>query len=100
MPVLIKDCEGLEWAFLADTTDTEVLEPRTLSEAKRRLDWALWEQAIEEELASLKAAGTWHMEELPPRVNVIGSKWVFKAKNDASGWVVCYKVHLVAQGFS
>ncbi len=100
MPALVEDCKGLEWAFLADTTDAEVLEPCTLSEAKHHPDWALWEQAIEEELASLKAAGTWCMEEPPPGVNVIGSKWVFKAKKDASGWVVRYKARLVAQGFS
>jgi hypothetical protein len=33
-------------------------------------------------------------------VNVIGFKWVFKAKKDASRRVICYKAHLVAQGFS
>jgi hypothetical protein len=100
MPVLIEDCEGLKWAFLADTADTEALEPRTLSEAKRHLDWALWEQAIEEELTSLKAVGTWHMEEPPPGANVISSKWVFKAKKDTSSRVVHYKARLVVQGFS
>ena len=41
MPTLVEDCEGLKWAFLTDTTDAEVLELRTLSEVKRRLDWVL-----------------------------------------------------------
>ena len=31
---------------------------------------------------------------------MIESKWVFKAKKDATGSVVCYKAQLVAQGFS
>jgi hypothetical protein len=40
------------------------------------------------------------LEEAPPRVNVISSKWVLKAKKDAASNIVCYKAHLVAQGFS
>jgi hypothetical protein len=48
----------------------------------------------------LRKAGTWTLEHAPPGANVIGSKWVFKAKKDASGKVVCHKARLVAQGFS
>ena len=33
-------------------------------------------------------------------MNIIGSKWVFKAKKDAIGFIACLKAHLVAQGFS
>lgn len=38
------------------------------------------------------------MEPLP-RVNVVGSKWVFRAKKDAKGIVVHKKARLVVQGF-
>jgi hypothetical protein len=100
MPTLLEDFEGLEYAFAAETADAEALEPRSLDEAKRRPEWPLWEKAIEEELATLKAAGTWKLEEAPAGANVIGSNWVFKAKKDAAGNVVCYKARLVAQGFS
>jgi hypothetical protein len=55
---------------------------------------------IEEELSTLKAAGTWRLEEAPPRANIIGSKWVFKAKKDAASNIARYKAWLVAQGFS
>jgi hypothetical protein len=48
----------------------------------------------------LEAAGTWEVVDLPQAVNVVGSKWVFKAKKDAAGNVVRYKARLVAQGFS
>jgi transposase InsO family protein len=99
-PTLLEDFEGLEHAFAVETADAEALEPRTLAEAKRRPEWPLWEKAIEEELATLKAAGTWRLEAAPPGANVIGSKWVFKAKKDAAGNVVRYKARLVAQGFS
>ena len=33
-------------------------------------------------------------------VNIVGSKWVFRAKKDAAGNVIRYKARLVAQGFS
>jgi hypothetical protein len=100
VPALLEDFEGLEQALAAEIADMEALEPRTLAEAKRRPDWPLWEKAIEEELSTLKAAGTWRMEEAPPGANIIGSKWVFKAKKDAAGNIARYKARLVAQGFS
>src|SRR6266702_2595793 len=52
--------------------------------------------------AKMKRWPTWPrtLEHAPPGANVIGSKWVFKAKKDASGKVVRYKARLVAQGFS
>ena len=58
----------------------------------------LWEKAIEGELATLNAAGTWELEEALPGANVIGSKWAFKlegkAKKDATGRIVRYKARL------
>ena len=98
--VLLEDFEGFEEALLAETSDVEALEPRMLAEAKCRLDWPLWEKAIQEELETLKKAETWRLETPPPEANVIGSKWVFKAKKDAAGNIACYKARLVAQGFS
>jgi len=99
-PAMHEDFEGMEFIFAAETADAEALEPRMLTEAKRRPDWPSWEKAIKEELATLKAAGTWRLEEAPPGANIISSKWVLKAKKDAAGNVVRYKARLVAQGFS
>ena len=66
---------------------------------KRSLDWPSWEKAIYEELAVLKAAGTWKMVNAPEGANIIGSKWVFRAKKNAASVVVRYKARLVMQGF-
>jgi len=55
---------------------------------------------MEEELTILNNTGIWELVDPPSGANIIGSKWVFKAKKDAVGNVVHYKVHLVAQGFS
>ena len=99
-PALLEYFEGMEFVFTAEMADAEALKPRTLAEAKRRPDWPLWEKAIEEELAMLKAAGTWRLEDAPPGANIIGSKWVLKAKKDTAGNIIRYKARLVAQGFS
>ena len=77
-----------EYALVAEISEMEALEPRSLAEAKSRPDWPLWEKAIEEELALLKAAGTWKLVNAPEGANIIGSKWVFRAKKDASGNIV------------
>ena len=95
----VEECAD-EYAFVAETSNAEALEPRSLKEAQSRPDWPLWEKAIEEELATLKAAGTWEVVDAPEGVNVVGSKWVFRAKKDAAGNIVRYKARLVAQGFS
>jgi len=92
-------CED-EHVFVAEIRNAEALEPQNLAEAKKQPDWMLWEKAIEEELRTLKEAGTWEVVEIPKGVNVVGSKWVFRAKKDAAGNVVRYKARLVAQGFS
>ena len=65
-----------------------------------RNNWPRWEKAIEEELKSLREARTWEVVDEPRDMNVVGSKWVFKVKKDASRFVIQYKAHLVAQGFS
>ena len=78
----------------------EKLEPGNLREAKGRVDWELWKKAMEEELTMLNNAGTWELIDPPTGVNIVGLKWVFKAKKDAAGNVICYKARLVAQGFS
>ncbi len=96
----LEELEWLEHILTAETTEAEALEPRTLTKAKCCPDWPLWENTIAKELTTLKTAGTWRLEEAPPRANVIGSKWVFKAKKDAAGNIARYKAHLVAQGFS
>jgi transposase InsO family protein len=92
--------DTFEYALAAEVSEAEALEPRTLTEARVRADWPLWEKAIHEELETLRVAGTWVPEKAPHNANIVGCKWVFKAKKDAAGNVVRYKARLVAQGYS
>jgi len=53
-----------EYAMAAEIGEAEALEPRTLAEAKHHPDWPLWEKAINEELETLRQAGTWELTEV------------------------------------
>ena len=48
----------------------------------------------------LHANKIWDLVELPKDRKAVGSKWVFKLKVGADGWVEQHKAQLVAQGFS
>lgn len=74
-------------------------EPTSLEEALTTEQAELWQQAADEEMASLLANGTWELEPVPPGVKPIPVKWVFKVKRDANGNVERYKARLVAKGF-
>jgi hypothetical protein len=73
--------------------------PTTLEEALASKQAELWQQAADDEMASLLANGTWELEVLPAGVKPIPVKWVFKVKRDASGNVERFKARLVAKGF-
>ena len=85
---------------LAGTAHLAIInEPATLEEALASEDAELWQQAMDEEMASLLANNTWTLERPPPGVIPIPVKWVFKIKRDAAGDVERYKARLVAKGF-
>ena len=90
--------EGVTMA--AKMAESEALEPSSLAEAKHHPDWSDWEYALAEELTTLHEAGTWELVEPLPGVNIVRSKWVFKAKKDVDGNIAHKKARLIAQGFS
>lgn len=74
-------------------------EPRSFTEAMQRRDKSRWQQAMQEELNSLKKNKVWEL--VPrPKCNVVTNKWVLKIKRDSNGNVDRYKARLVARGFS
>ena len=77
------------------TANAEALKPTLIAEAQHQPEWLQWEHGIHEELATLHKAGTWELVDPPARANIVGSKWVFWAKKDATGNVIHYKAHLV-----
>ena len=56
--------------------------------------------AMQEELNNFTRNEVWVLEAPPKNKNIIGTKWVFRNKQDEHGVVVRNKARLVAKGFS
>ena len=76
------------------------LEPRSLSEALSGENGKDWNNAMANEINSLKENEVWDLVTLPEGRKTIGCKWVFKTKIDADGEIDRYKARLVAQGYN
>ena len=76
---------------MATGVETDGLDPSTVNEARSRVDWLSWQDAINTELKSLEGACTWNLVERPNSVNVVGCKWVFKIKRNANSEIKKYK---------
>lgn len=74
------------------------MEPSTVNEAIKGEEADDWKKAMQEEMESHRANGTWSLVELPTGRKPIKAKWVFKAKRNDSGEVIRYKARLVAKG--
>ena len=73
------------------------LEPKKVYEALEDSDWL---EAMHEELNNFERNHVWTLVERPKDCrNVIGTKWIFKNKQDENGIVIHNKARLVAQGF-
>lgn len=79
---------------------TQHYEPQSYKEAVTCSDAALWQVAIDSELASLAENETWTITSLPGGRKPVGSKWVFKIKLKADGSVARYKGRVMAKGYS
>nr|CAD39343.2 OSJNBa0094O15.12 [Oryza sativa Japonica Group] len=73
------------------------LEPKHVDEALCDPDWM---NAMHEELNNFARNNVWTLVERLRDHNVIGTKWVFRNKQDENGLVVRNKARLVAQGFT
>ena len=66
-----EDNGQMERAMAAAVSKIEAIDPQSLEEARRRPDWPKWVIAIQEELNTLKKAGTWKIVERPKERNVV-----------------------------
>jgi hypothetical protein len=72
-------------------------EPKKIEEALRDVGWV---NAKHEELNNFTRNQVWELVERPKNHNMIGTKWVFRNKQDQDGIVVRNKLRLVAQGYT
>jgi hypothetical protein len=72
------------------------IEPYKIEDALRDSDWVV---AMQEELNNFSRNEVWHLVPRPNQ-NVVGTKWVFRNKQDEHGVVIRNKARLVAKGYS
>jgi hypothetical protein len=72
------------------------IEPYRVEDALRDLDWVV---AMQEELNNFIRNEVWHLVPRPDQ-NVVGTKWVFRNKQDEHGVVTRNKARLAAEGYS
>jgi hypothetical protein len=72
------------------------IEPHRVEEALQDSDWVL---VMQEELNNFTRNEVWHLVPRPNQ-NVVGTKWVFRNKQDEHGVVRRNKARLVAKGYS
>lgn len=51
-------------------------------------------------MQALHQNGTWKLVPRNLYMNVVGSRWVFKTKLKADGWIDRFKARLVAKGYN
>src|ERR1041385_1156870 len=85
--------------FCGNFSFVSMLEPSKYDEAMKDPDWLL---AMMEELHQFERNKVWSLVERPDptKHNVIGTKWIFRNKQDEDGIVVRNKARLVAQGYT
>jgi hypothetical protein len=72
------------------------IEPFRIEEALQDSDWVL---AMQEELNNFKRNEVWSL--VPrPKQNIVGTKWVFRNKQDEHRVVTINKARLVAKGYA
>ncbi|CAA7035581.1 unnamed protein product [Microthlaspi erraticum] len=76
------------------------LEPRSVQEALSCPNSNEWNDAVGEELESMKENHVWDLVDLPPERRAIGNKWIFKIKRNADGSIDRYKARLVAKCYT
>jgi hypothetical protein len=72
------------------------IEPYRIEDALRNPDWVM---AMQEELNNFTRNDVWHLVPRPNQ-NVVGTKWVFRNKQDEHGVVTRNKARLVEKGYS
>ena len=85
--------------FCGQYAFVSITEPTKVDEAFLEPEWI---QAMQEELHQFELNNVWELVKRPdPRKhNIIGTKWIYRNKQDENGLVVRNKARLVAQGYT
>ncbi|KAH9724032.1 hypothetical protein KPL70_007344 [Citrus sinensis] len=86
---------------LAASHNIDVDEPKSYAEAIQSSNKSEWQEAMNDEIASLKKNHTWILIEKPGNRRTVGCKWVFRVKEGlTASEPKRYKARLVANGYT
>ena len=92
------DPETLMYAFVAMTDG--IATPLTYKQAMSGPESVKWKAAMDSEYDKLQKLGTYKLEHVDNKANIIKCRWVYKKKLDVKGRVTEYKARLCAKGFT
>ena len=72
-------------------TEGDLVEPKTVYEAKHDNHWDQWHRQMKDEVKALQDNETWKLVTPPSDRDVIPDKWVYKVKWGSSSQVDKYK---------
>ena len=75
------------------------VDPVNYKQAMQSPEKIEWTAAMDEEIATLKQRDVFEALERPENAKVLGTKWVYKTKNDSTGDSRRHRARLVVQGF-
>ncbi|KAL4573803.1 hypothetical protein LXL04_020621 [Taraxacum kok-saghyz] len=88
-------------AFIDDQNNDAVQNneavPNDEAEAMQHAEWI---QAMQDELLEFKRHNIWTLVPRPNGKTIIGTRWVYRNKEDKDGIIIRNKARLVAQGFT
>src|SRR6266498_1388135 len=84
-------------SFCKHVAFVSCIEPKNVDDALQEEDWVM---AMQDELNNFTRNKVCELVERSKGKNIIGTKWVFKNKEDEHSVVVRNKARLVAKGFS
>jgi len=59
-----------------------------------------WRAVMNKEIGSLLKNKTWELVDCPPGKKPVGCRWIFTVKYKVDGTIECFKVRLVAKGYT
>ena len=93
--------DAFAYTIVFDIMLNDDIEPLSVNECRRKMDWSNWKQAIQVKLDSLAKQNVFGpVAHTLPHVKPVGYKWVFVRKRNEKNEIVQYKTRLLAQDFS
>lgn len=98
-PNAVDDPSSPEESDASPTSFLCIVEPSSFEEAVSVPEATQWKHAMDDELNTLKERNVYELVSRPLNKKVIGSRWVYKIKENGHHHAKVFKARIVAQGY-